>query len=211
MFSHDRERDEVSVYMNRLGLTVLLQPDERARPERMTWYEGQSHGRRLVTTITRRRVQTGNAGTGNRHANAIVLTVMLAAHAARPFGFGAHAPYESLADKDPNVVFPVGHPGQAFPPQVKQAFCWFARGLLPPGHADHRKYARHLRIVDTQKLAEWLPSEVLIGTPVVVVHDLPLKQQWQSAFDRAVQDLGWVAHAIEQSTNSPQEPRSQSL
>ncbi len=203
LFSHDRERQEVDDLMRSLGFGLLVPGDRSARPERMAWYGAAINGRSVVTTITGRRVTTLNVGIGNRHQNVVVLTIIMVAHVGVPFGFGSHTKYGSLATADIDEMFPPDHPGSALPLGVKQAFLWFARALIPPGQPDHNRYARYIRIADTEKLSEWLPEGVLGETSVLVAHELPLSKGWQSRFDKATTDLGWVAHAIEEAAANP--------
>jgi hypothetical protein len=41
---------------------------------------------------------------------------------------------------------------------------------------------------------------------VLTLHDLPIKSGWQPKFDDAVNGLGWIAHAIEESAAQPGQP-----
>ncbi len=203
-----KERQEVADHMHARGYGVLVQRPPGPRPG-ACWYGAMANGRLVVTTITRRRVATGNLGdtpmglSRRRHQNVAVLTIMMAAQVTTPFGFGIHTHFGSLAGPTLEEVFPTDHPAHGLPLGLKQAFHTFARGLVPPGQSDHRRYARHTRIVDTHKIADWLPPGIFQGTSVLTVHDLPLDNGWQSRFDNAVNGLGWIAHAIETAASEP--------
>ncbi len=204
LFSEDKERQEVADHLLARGYEVLIRPDPSLRPERMTWYGAVVNGRLTIATLTRRQGRT--FGVDSTRSNVIVTTIMVAAQVDKPFGYGVHTKFGQLAAPTVEEVFPPSHPAYGLPAGVKKAFHAFARGLIPPGQPNHRQYHRHTRIVDRQKLADWLPPGIFQGTSVLTVHDLPMKRGWQPKFDDAVNGLGWIAYAIEGAAARPGEP-----
>ncbi len=195
-----KERREIADHMSARGYGVLVQRPPSPRPG-ACWYGAMANGRLTIATMTRRQGRT--FGEGTSRTSLLVITIMVAAQVNTPFGFGAHTKFGKLAGPTIEENFPPHHPGSNFPIGVKVAFVAFARGLIPPGQPDHRKYNRHTRIVDTQKLTDWLPPGIFQGTSVLTLHDLPIKSGWQHKFDNAVNGLGWIAHAIETAASEP--------
>lgn len=200
-----KERQEIADHMRARGYEILVKSDLSKRPALPTWYGARVNGRLTVAALTRRQGRTG--GPDSSRTNVMVIAIMVAAQVDTPFDYGVHTKFGRLAAPTVEENFPPRLPGSKFPIGVREAFLAFARGLIPPGQPDHRRYHRHTRIVDTQKIADWLPPGIFQGTSVLTIHDLPLDNGWQHKFDNAVNGLGWIAHAIEQAALDELQPR----
>lgn len=194
-----REQGELDDLMRALGFAMIVRPDTTTRPIQPAWYQGMLHGRLCAVTMVNRRIVGLNSGVGggNRNVNVTVVSVVMAAVGVPEVDYGIHTQFDVLPDPDPAVLSAPGQPGHGMPVSVRNAFHRFARGPAAPFETGRSKHARYVRITNRSKLADYFPPVVLPTTEVIVMHEIPMDENWQAGFVPATNALGWVAHALE--------------
>lgn len=197
--TRDREQSELDELMRALGFAVVVAPVATTRPIQPAWYQGSLHGRPVATTLVNRRVVGLNSsvGGGRRNADAVVVSVIMAAVAVSEFGYGIHTQAGVLPDPDPIELVRPEHPAFGMPASVQAAFHRFARGHAGPHESGRSPHARYLRITDRSGIASYLPPVVLPGIEVLVMHEVSVSDGWQATFVPITNELGWFAHALE--------------
>ncbi len=202
--TRDREQGELDNLMRALGFAVVVAPNTKTRPIQPAWYQGVLHGRPAAVTMVMRKLVGWNVGAGvhpadfgNRDEIVIVASVILGAIQVEPVDYGLHTAFGYLPNPDPADLVPLDHPAAGMPESVKLAFHRFARGIAAPTDSGRSSHARYLRIANRSKLDDYLPAVVLPSSEVLVMHELPTNEGWQSLFVPNTNDVGWVAHALE--------------
>lgn len=207
--TRDREQAEIDDLMRALGFGVVARPDPTTRPVQPAWYQGTLQGRPAAVTLVGRKLVGANVAAGvhpadfrNRNVTVTVVSVVVAAVGVGSIDYALHTAFGHLPDPDPAALVEPTHPAFAMPETVRLAFHRFARGQAPPTETGRSHHARYLRITNRSRLADYFPPVVLPATEVIVMHEIPMDENWQAGFVPITNELGWVAHALESAASS---------